>query len=214
MFPMHGYPCLVVDLRLSVLERHSDDANDLRSGHILLEFGLKLVHALIDCLDCVRPGITILFLKQASEDIEFASSSFQIVVGKFAPPSFGLAPDLFPLAFQYIIVHGILLLDHLKSCPKITPALGAAPSRRISSLLFSQVTSSRTTSRGNRPQAFSHALRRFTFTNKRVSAGRECSLLTGVQMAHKNNDQRNRTGSAEFIQSCSGRNAGKQIPIN
>src|ERR1051325_2929406 len=77
----------------------SYDANDLRSGHILLEIGLILAHALIDFLDCVRPGITILFLKQASEDIEFSSGSFQIVVGKFAPPSFGLAPDLFPLAF-------------------------------------------------------------------------------------------------------------------
>src|ERR1051325_1803094 len=213
MFPMHGFPCLVVDLRLSVLERHSDDANDLRSGHILLEFGLKLVHALIDCLDCVRPGITILFLKQASEDIEFSSGSFQIVVGKFAPPSFGLAPDLFPLAFQYIIVHRSSF-GSFEKLSQITPTLGAAPSRRISSLLFSQVASSRTDSRGNRPQAFSHTLRRITFTNKRVSAGRECSLLTGVQMADKNNDQRNRTGSAEFIQSCSGRNAGKQIPIN
>src|ERR1051325_11794970 len=99
MFPMHGYPCLVVDLRLSVLERHSYDANDLRSGHILLEIGLILAHALIDFLDGVRPGITILFLKQASEDIEFSSGSFPILLGKFPPPSFGLAPDLFPLAF-------------------------------------------------------------------------------------------------------------------
>lgn len=40
------------------------------------------------------------------KDIEFAGGSFQIVVGEFAPPRFRLTPDLFPLAFQYIVVHG------------------------------------------------------------------------------------------------------------
>ena len=86
--------------------------------------------------------------------------------------------------------------------------------RRISSLSFSQVASSSTNARGNRPQAFGHTLGRFTFTDKRIGARREGGLLTGVQMADENNDQRSRTGLAEFIQSlqwarCGGANPNR-----
>jgi hypothetical protein len=46
----------------------------------------------------------ILFLQQAGQYIELAGSPIQVVVGEFAPPGFGLAPDLFPLACKYILV--------------------------------------------------------------------------------------------------------------
>src|SRR5215208_3572547 len=81
--------------------------------------GLKLRHALIDLLDCALAGVAVLFLKQTSENIELTSGPFQIVVGEFAPPRFGLASDLFPLAFEYIFVHWILLGTNQKSCPTL-----------------------------------------------------------------------------------------------
>jgi hypothetical protein len=62
------------------------------------------------------------------------------------------------------------------------------------------VASSRTNARGNGPQAFGHTLGHFTFTNKCIGAGRESGLLTGVQMADEDNDQRGRAGPSEFIQ--------------
>ena len=37
------------------------------------------------------------------------SGTIQIVVGEFAPPGFCLAPHLFPLAFQDIFVHSLIL---------------------------------------------------------------------------------------------------------
>src|SRR5512135_3300338 len=79
-----------------------------------------------------------------------------------------------------------------KSCPNLRRRSGqhSAPD---SSLLLSQVASSRTNARGNRPQALRHTLGRFPFTDKRIRARREGGLLTGVQMADKNNDQRSRT---------------------
>ena len=36
--------------------------------------------------------------------------------------------------------------------------------------------------RGNGTQALGYTLGRLTFTDKRIGAGRECGLLTGVQM--------------------------------
>ena len=75
----------------------------------LFQAGLILCHALIDFLDCALAGIAILFLKQADEDVELAGGPLQIVVGELAPPRFGLALDLFPLAFENIVVHGLIL---------------------------------------------------------------------------------------------------------
>ena len=37
--------------------------------------------ALVDFIGCLFAGITILFLEQASQDIELASGSIQIIVG-------------------------------------------------------------------------------------------------------------------------------------
>jgi hypothetical protein len=71
--------------------------------------------------------------------------------------------------------------------------------RRISNPLFSQMASE-TGASSNSLQPFGHTIGRFRFTDKRIRAGRKCGLLTGVQMADKDNDQRGRTGSAEFIQ--------------
>ncbi len=80
-------------------------------------------------------------------------------------------------------------------------------------LLISQLASFDRNARGDNPQAVGHTLRRFTFTDKRIGTGRECGLLTGVQMADEDNDQRGRAGFSEFSQSLSG-GAGKQIPIH
>src|SRR3990172_4605451 len=81
-------------------------AESLRGqGCALLQLGLILRHALIDFIGCALAGIAILFLEQADEDVELAGGTLQIVVGEFAPPRFGLASDLFPLAFEYILVH-------------------------------------------------------------------------------------------------------------
>jgi hypothetical protein len=105
-------------------------------------------------------------------------------------------------------------LDHLQKLSQFAPALGTALVRRISILSFSQVASSSPNARGNGTQAFGHTLGRLTFTDKRIGASREGGLLTGVQMADEDNDQRGRTGRPEFIQSRTRRGAGEQIPIN
>jgi len=71
---------------------------------------LILRHALLDFIGCVLAGVTILFLKQAGEGLELASGPIQIIIAEFAPPRFGLAADLFLLAFEYIFIHKILLI--------------------------------------------------------------------------------------------------------
>lgn len=50
-------------------------------------------------------------------------------------------------------------------------------------------------------QAFGHTIRRLCFTDKRIDAGGEYNLLTGVQMADNNNDQRCRASLSEFLKS-------------
>jgi hypothetical protein len=72
----------------------------------------------------------MLFLKQASEDGEIADGPIQIVVGEFAPPRFGFASDLFPLAFEYIFAHGPPALQKLS---QVAPAPGSAKCAGFSS---------------------------------------------------------------------------------
>jgi len=65
---------------------------------------------LIDFIDRALVGVAVLFLKQTGEDIELTGGPFQIVVGEFASSCFGLPSDLFPFAFEYICVHGLIFL--------------------------------------------------------------------------------------------------------
>ena len=60
-------------------------------------------------IGCALAAVTILFLKQASQDLELTGGPIQIIVCEFAPPPFGLASHLFPFAFQNIFVHRFLL---------------------------------------------------------------------------------------------------------
>ena len=71
--------------------------------------------------------------------------------------------------------------------------------RRISSHLFSHVAALKINACRNRAQAFGHPFGRFPFTDKRVRTRRDGSLLTSIQMADKNNDQRGRADEAEFL---------------
>jgi hypothetical protein len=85
--------------------------------------------------------------------------------------------------------------------------------RRISSLSFSQVALFSTNARGREVQTFRPALRRLTFTDKRIGVSGEDGLLTGSQMADEDNDQRGRAGLSKFFKSRT-RRAGEQIPIH
>jgi hypothetical protein len=67
--------------------------------------GLELRDVLIDFIGGTLAGVTVLFLQNASQHIEFAIGPFQVIIGEFAPPGFGFALDLFPLAFEYVIIH-------------------------------------------------------------------------------------------------------------
>ena len=49
-----------------------------------------------------------------------------------------------------------------------------------------------------------HALGRLDLTDKRIGAGGDRSLLTGVQMADQDNDRRGRASIAEFVKSIGG----------
>jgi hypothetical protein len=84
----------------------------LTGGGSSLTFQTRLVprHALVNFLDCALAAVAVLFLKQADEDVELAGGPIQIVIAEFASPRFGLASDLFPLAFEYILVHSLILL--------------------------------------------------------------------------------------------------------
>src|SRR5690348_8372911 len=104
-------------------------------------------------------------------------------------------------------------MDRLEKLSQSMPALGAAFARRILGLAFRQVASSRTNARGGNAQTFGHSLGRFTFTDKRICARGKGSLLTGVQVADENNDQRGWAGAAELIQSSAGGRTGEQSPI-
>jgi hypothetical protein len=55
-------------------------------------------------------GIAVPLLQQAGEHVEFAGCPIQVIVGEFAPPSLGLASDLFPLTFENVFVHTLILL--------------------------------------------------------------------------------------------------------
>jgi hypothetical protein len=90
---------------------------------------------------------------------------------------------------------------------QFTPALGTALARRISSLssraqtgiTTSQVASYSPNACGNSSQTFGQALGHLTFTDKRIGPSGECSLMTGVQMADENYDQRSRAGFSELF---------------
>jgi len=62
-------------------------------------------------------------------------------------------------------------------------------------------------------QAFSHTLRRLIFTDKRIGAIGEWGILTGVQMADEDYDQRSRAGHSELFKNRTGC-AGEQAPIH
>ena len=113
-----------------------------------------------------KAGGPILVLKRMplsiADDVEF-------IIGKLAPPNLGFTSHLFPLAFEYIFIHRSSFGSFAKAVPIYAGARGSI-SRRISSLYFSQVASSSTNARGHRPQAFGHALGRFTFTDKCIRA--------------------------------------------
>jgi len=81
-------------------------------------------------------GVAILFLKQADEFVVLAAHSRQVVIGELAPPFFGLALYLLPLAFEDILVHCVLSFGSFEKLPKFAPALWAAWVRRISGLSF------------------------------------------------------------------------------
>lgn len=57
-------------------------------------------------------------------------------------------------------------------------------------LSFSQLASSTAKASGNGAQAFGHTFGRLAFIDKRICASRKRGLLTGVQLANENNDQR------------------------
>jgi hypothetical protein len=157
------------------------DTAGLSGGFGFLQAGFILGHAPVDFLDCMLAGVAILFLKQTSQDIELSGGPFQIVIGEFAPPRLGLAPDLFPFTFEYIFVHGSSFMDRLKKLPVIA-------------------ASSNTDACGHGTQALGHALGRFTLADKCIRTRRERSLLTGIQMADQDDNQRGGAGSPEFIQ--------------
>jgi len=77
--------------------------------------------------------------------------------------------------------------------------------RAIKDYLFDQpiVASNNWKARGNDTQAFCHTLWRLALTDKCIRAGGECGLLTGVQMADEDNDQRGRAGLSESVKSRS-----------
>src|SRR5512143_3966520 len=98
-------------------ERARRSGTDELLGHFLL--GLMLRRPPADFLFCALAGVAILFLEQADQFVVLAAHSLQVVVGELAPPVFGLAPDLLPLAFEYILVHGVILLDPSVNCPAL-----------------------------------------------------------------------------------------------
>jgi hypothetical protein len=95
-----------------------------------VQTGFILCDAPVDLPGCTLAGIAILFLKQSGEDVELAGSSIQIVIGESAPPGLGFAANLFPLAFDNILVHGMFLyhLEKLSQFASVRPSgmLGAA----------------------------------------------------------------------------------------
>jgi hypothetical protein len=50
-------------------------------------------------------------LEQADELVGIAAHPFQVVVGEFAPPFFDLAAHFLPLAFKYILIQYVILLN-------------------------------------------------------------------------------------------------------
>jgi hypothetical protein len=91
---------------------------------LLLQVSFKRRHVLVDFIGCALAAVTILFLKQASQDLELTGGPIQIIVCEFAPPPFGLASHLFPFAFQYIFVHNLILRSYEKCYPVCAEAWG------------------------------------------------------------------------------------------
>jgi len=60
--------------------------------------------------------------------------------------------------------------------------------------------SSRTNALGRGSQAFHHTVGCLTFADKGIGPGGERRLLTGIQMADEDNDDRGRAGHAQFGQ--------------
>jgi hypothetical protein len=58
--------------------------------------------------------------------------------------------------------------------------------------------------RGEGSQTFGHTLRGLPFTDKCIGASGECGLLTGVQVADEDDDQRDRAYSSKFFKGRSG----------
>jgi hypothetical protein len=93
----------------------------------LFQLGLILCHPLINFISGALAGVAIYFLQQAGQYIELAGSPIQVVVGEFALPGFSLASDLFPLAFENILVFYLILRSLRKAVPvcagEVVPAL-------------------------------------------------------------------------------------------
>ena len=98
-----------------------------------------------------------------------------------------------------------LILGSIEKVFRFAAVFGAAITR---------IDYSSTNARGNGSQAFGHTLRRLTLTDKCIRAGGKCGLLTGIQMADEDNDQRGRAGLAEFIQGRSRRLGSRSQSTN
>jgi hypothetical protein len=92
---------------------------DLMSGfgYILGELGVICRKAFIDLGFGLLPGVTIFFLEYSGQGLELAADTSEVVVGKFAPPRFGLAAHLFPFTFQNIFVQRVLLELFVNAVP-------------------------------------------------------------------------------------------------
>jgi hypothetical protein len=66
----------------------------------LFKAGFMLGHVVIDLISSTLAGKAILFLQQPVEYVVLAGYPIQVVIGKFAPPGFGFAPNPFPLASE------------------------------------------------------------------------------------------------------------------
>jgi hypothetical protein len=143
-----------------------------------VHIGIKLRHALFDLLFGVCAGITVFLLEQASEDIEPTRYLVQVVIGELAPPNPGFPSHLFPLAYECIFIHEASF-GSFEMLSDLRRRSGQHNALDFKSLI-SQMVSSKTNARGNRPQAFGHTLGQFTFTDKRIRARGKGGLLTGV----------------------------------
>jgi hypothetical protein len=168
---------------------------------LLLPTGLLPSHVVLDFLDLALAGAALPFLKQVSIHCVLAGGPIRIIMGK--PALYVLAPatDSLPLASEFIFVYSPILLSTRTSCPSLCRRSGQHHTPVLPLVRISQVASIKGNACGDGSQAFGHTLRRLIFADERVGAGGECGLLTGVQMADEDDDQRGRAGFPKFFKS-------------